>query len=72
MDRQVVWAEPAWEDLSSVADYISRDSESYAAAFVQEVREAAESLAVFAERGQIVPEYGDETIRELLVRAIFY
>jgi len=68
MARRVVWADPAWEDLESAAGYISRDSPSYAAAFVQEVRLAVESLSELAERGQIVPEFQDSTIRELLVR----
>ena len=68
MARQVVWSEPAWEDLEAAAEYIGRDSESYAAAFVQNVKEAAASLAHFAERGQVVPEISDESIRELLVK----
>ena len=67
MAREIVWTEPAWEDLTGAADYIARDSESYAATFVQEIKEAAASLAQFAERGQVVPEFGEETIRELLV-----
>jgi plasmid stabilization system protein ParE len=40
----------------------------YAAAFVREVKEASESLSEMAERGQIVPELRDPSIRELLVR----
>ena len=68
MARQVVWTDPAWDDLEAVATYIARDSGNYAAAFVQEVRDAAESLSVMAERGQIVPEFRDASIRELLVR----
>ena len=68
MAREVVWTEPAWEDLAAAADYIARDSEHYAATFVQEVKEAAASLADFAERGQVVPEFADPTIRELLIK----
>lgn len=68
MARQVVWSEPAADDLESAAAHIARDSESYAAAFVSEVLDAAESLCELADRGQIVPEFGDPTIRELLVR----
>jgi len=60
MARQVIWSEPAWEDLEAAAEYIGRDSESYAAAFVQNVKEAAASLAHF--------EISDESIRELLVK----
>jgi plasmid stabilization system protein ParE len=68
MARQVVWTDPAWDDLEAAAEYVARDSEFYAAALVQETREAAASLADFAERGQTVPEFADESIRELLVK----
>ena len=68
MARQVVWTTPGWDDLEVAAQYIARDSEFYAAALIQEAHEAAKSLADFAERGQTVPEFGDESIRELLVQ----
>ncbi len=68
MAREVVWTDPAWDDLEAAADFIARDSVIYAAVFVQEVRDAAGSLAEFAERGQIVPEFADPTLRELLVK----
>ena len=68
MAREVVWTEPGWDDLEAAAAFIERDSEFYAAAFVQEARDAAASVAEFAERGQVVPEFGDESIRELLVK----
>ena len=68
MAREVVWTDPGWDDLEAAAAYIARDSEYYAASFVQEAREAAGSLAEFAERGQTVPEFGDESIREFLVK----
>ena len=68
MARQVVWTEPAWDDLESIAEYIARDSAAYAAAFVSELKLAAASLGDLADRGQIVPEIDDESIRELLVK----
>ena len=68
MAREVVWTDPAWEDLTAAVEYIARDSEAYAAAFVQEMKDAATSLFEMAERGQVVPEFGDSSIRELLVR----
>lgn len=68
MAREVIWTDPAWEDLEAAAQYIARDSEAYAVAFVEEIKDAAASLSEMAERGQIVPELGDASIRELLVR----
>lgn len=67
MAREVVWTEPAWDDLEAAAEYIARDSTFYAATLVQEARDAADSLTELAERGQTVPEFGDPSIRELLV-----
>lgn len=69
MARKVDWTEPAWDDLADSANYIARDSKYYAAAFVQEVKDAAASLSTFAERGQVVPEIGDPSIRELLIKS---
>ena len=69
MAREVIWTDPAWDDVENAADYIAQDSKFYAAAFVQEIKEAGASLANFAERGHVVPEFGEESIRELLVRS---
>ena len=68
MAREVIWTEPAWHDLEAAADFIARDSEGYAAAFVQEVKDSVASLTQFAERGRMVQEFGNQRIRELLVR----
>lgn len=67
MDREVGWTESAYLDLEDIAQYIAKDSEFYAAAVVRELTEAGRSLERFADRGRIVPEYEDPTIRELIV-----
>ena len=69
MAREVIWAETASSDLESIAEYIRRDSEHYAAAFVREVIEAARTLSEMAERGRMVPEFQEENLRELLIRS---
>jgi plasmid stabilization system protein ParE len=68
MARQVRWSHEAATDLEAIAEYISRDSAYYAAAFVEEILAVARSLAHFSERGRIVPEVGDSTVRELFVK----
>jgi toxin ParE1/3/4 len=68
MDREIAWSVWASDDLVSVAEHISRDSEAYAATVVRELVAAARSLRVFAERGRRVPEYNDPSVRELIVR----
>ncbi len=69
MARKINWAEVAWGDLESVADYIARDSPYYAAAFVREVLVASRTLVTMAERGRVVPEFDNQSIRELFVRS---
>ena len=69
MAWKVTWTESAWIDLGEVADYIAKDSAHYAGAFVREVRDAARSLTDLAERGRLVPEFNDPSIRELFVRS---
>ena len=68
MARRLRWTEAAWADLEEAADYIARDSPYYAAAFALEVRNAARSLRRFAERGRMVPELADPSIREIFVQ----
>ena len=68
MAKKVVWTLAAWNDLETVADFISQDSPYYAAAWVRNVRDAARSLALMAMRGRVVPEIGDEQIRELIIQ----
>jgi plasmid stabilization system protein ParE len=68
MDRRVIWTETAWSDLEQIAQYISKDSAQYAAAFAREVRDASRSLSRFAGRGRIVPELEQPGLREISVR----
>ena len=66
MAYHVVWSSKAIEDIDAIASYISRDSPSYAAAVVQKILLPTRSLSKEPFLGQIVPEFGDENIREQL------
>jgi len=68
MARKIKWAQVAWGDLEDAANYIAKDSLYYAAAFIREARDAARSLGYLAERGHMVPEFNNPSIRELFVR----
>ncbi len=68
MDRKVIWSAEALSDLESVFTYIVRDSHFYAAAVVREIWDASRSLTQFAQRGRMVPEYGNPHVREIFVR----
>ncbi len=67
MARRLAWTETAWRDLERIADYIAEDSPGYAAAFVRRIRDQARSLDELAERGRVVPELDQPTVRELVV-----
>ena len=68
MARRIIWTESAWHELESAANYIAQDSPCYAAALMDEARDAARSLSRFPRRGRIVPEVGDAAIREVFVK----
>jgi toxin ParE1/3/4 len=67
MARNVIWAHAAEEDLQAAASYIHRDSPAYAVSFVERALEAGRSLNEFAERGRMVPELSDSSIREIFI-----
>ncbi|MFA7667932.1 MAG: type II toxin-antitoxin system RelE/ParE family toxin [Burkholderiaceae bacterium] len=67
MDLEVKWSPEATEDLEAIADYIARDSEYYAQAVVTELLSVSRSINEFPMMGRMVPEIGDENIRERFV-----
>jgi toxin ParE1/3/4 len=60
------WTEPAVLDLESIKDYIARDSEYYATEFVGRIIDAVEKLCLLPSMGRVVPEIGEENIREII------
>jgi len=67
MDLFVKWSPEASEDLQSIADYIAKDSEFYARSVVTDILSITRSLSDYPLIGRIVPELGDEDIRERLI-----
>ncbi len=67
MDLEVVWSPEALEDLNSIAQYIARDSKHYAKAVVTKVLDTARTLSEFPRAGRVVPEVGEDTLRESLI-----
>lgn len=67
MAYSIEWTESAISSVLEAAEYIAKDSPSYAAALIGKAEAAANSLFEFPERGRVVPEYGDTSIRELIV-----
>ncbi len=63
---EVIWTEPALEDLKNIVEYISKDSKVYAERFATRVIEAPRRLEHFPYSGRLVPEFQKENIRELI------
>lgn len=63
----IAWTVGARDDLRDVLEYISRDSATYAAATAERILDAIDRLRAFPKMGRVVPEFDDESIRELIV-----
>jgi len=61
------WSEEALEDIESIANYIEKDSPTYAKSVVSKFFEKAELLQEFSELGRKVPEMNNPQIREIFV-----
>lgn len=65
MAHIVVWSPRAIDDVDAIAAYIAEDSESYAASVVRTILEKTRRLSGFPFIGRVVPEFGDDAIREV-------
>ena len=63
---KIHWTTFAVDDLESIRDYIAKDSDVYAASFVEKILVTVEKLIDFPEIGRVVPEADDANIRELI------
>jgi len=63
----VVWSRQAQDDLAAIRSYIARDSEHYAQRTIDRLVTAPERLLAWPHSGRVVPEVGDEDLRELIV-----
>lgn len=71
---EVIWAEPALQQLDAIAEYIALDNPAAASRLVQEVLDKTERLEAFPQSGRIPPELADSVYWELVAppRRIFY
>jgi toxin ParE1/3/4 len=67
MARKIIWSLEAANDVEAIFEYLLEASPSYAKRFVIKVKEAADSLQIFPERGRYVPEYTESKAREIFV-----
>jgi plasmid stabilization system protein ParE len=69
MDYQVALSLSARSDIQTIVHYISLDNPEQAWRFGMFLIQQARSLGPLPERGRVVPEFGDDSIREIIVRA---
>ncbi len=62
----VNWTEAALADLQAIEAYIARRSPQYGRSLVERLFASTGRLADFPQLGAEVPEYEDESLRELL------
>lgn len=63
----VRWSGQARADLKAIHDVIARDSTHYARKVTQELVEKTDALAALPRLGRVVPELGDDNVREIPV-----
>jgi toxin ParE1/3/4 len=66
MARRVTWSTRALADVEAIASYIASDSEAYARNVVRRILGSAAALSEFPRSGRKVPEFDDDTIREVI------
>ncbi len=64
MAQKIRWSPRAASNFEEICNYIARDSEVYSILFAQKINAAIKSIPQFPKAGRVVPEYGDENIRE--------
>jgi toxin ParE1/3/4 len=71
---EIIWTEPALQELEAIAEYIALDKPAAASDLVKEVFDKVERLEHFPKSGRTPPELPDSIYREVLVPPcrIFY
>lgn len=71
---EVVWTEPALQELNAIAEYIALDNPAAASRLVEEVFDKTDRLEDFPKSGRIPPELPNSVYREVVVLPcrIFY
>ena len=61
----VRWSDQAKADLRAIHNFIARDSTHYAKKVAQDIVEKTDTLVDLPRLGRVVPELGDENVREV-------
>jgi toxin ParE1/3/4 len=63
---KVIWTDSAIQDLDDIGNYIAKDSERYAEVTIERLFNSVDILEKFPKAGKMVPEFENESIRELI------
>ena len=64
MAQKIRWSPRAASNFEDICNYIARDSELYASIFAKRIIAIIKDIPRFKRAGRIVPEYGEENLRE--------
>jgi toxin ParE1/3/4 len=64
---KVRWTRNAADDLADIVEFIVMDNPKAAATLAETIKKSARQLSNFPKRGRVVPEFGNEEIREIIV-----
>jgi toxin ParE1/3/4 len=68
MGYKIKFSRSARSDIEDIVRYISIDNPDRGLRFGKFLIEHTRSLGQFPERGRVVPEFEDESVREIIVR----
>ncbi len=63
---KVIWTSPALKDVREIIDFIAQDSHVYAERVGTKLIQSPRRLSLLPFSGRIVPEFSDESIREII------
>ena len=63
---KILWSPKSLKNLDEIAEYISQNSPLYAPVFVQKIISSVERLTDFPLSGRVVPEFNNESLREVI------
>ncbi len=64
---QIIWTEPALQDLNEIAEYIALDKISAAKKLIKKIFTSTERLEQFPKSGRKLPELNDSCYLEIIV-----
>lgn len=64
---RLTWTPQALDDIEAICEFIAKDAPRYAQIFATQVFSSAERIKIFPMSGRIVPEVGQQNIREIIL-----